>query len=463
LADQDPSDEHVIRRVLAKNILLSILDLSRGTKVVEYRKVLERTQWLKREQILHLQQARLRRLLEHSYENVPYYHRLFKEKGLTPSDIKTVEDLKKLPVLKKTDIRRMPQQLTAGNIPNNEILQRHTGGTTAQPLMFYTTREDLSWGTAAMLRAYGWALYELGEKYASVWGFQADELKNPLFKIKNLIRRQIALLNANDLSEKSMRSFAQKLERFRPQFLRGYSSCIYMLAKYLLAKRISLPDFKAIFTTAEALLPSQRIVIEKVFRCEVYDFYGSHEVPSMASECRKHSGYHIQAENVVMEFIKDGEPVVEGEAGAILVTSLQNYAMPFIRYDIGDTGKPSEEICPCGRGLPLIKSLEGRTYEWFATRDGSLIALKDFGIVFEDLPVRMFQIIQRSYDEILIKIVKDEGYSDKHTDFIINNIAWRDELRKLKIEVETVDSIPSERSGKKRYLISKMPMYDWVT
>jgi len=439
---------------------LPILDLSRGTKVFEYRKILERTQWLKREQILHLQQARLRALLKHSYENVPYYHRLFKERGLTPSDIKTVEDLKKLPILKKTDIRRMSQQLIARNIPKREMIQSHTAGTTAQPLIFYTTREDLSWGRAAMFRAYSWAGYELGEEYALVWGLTADEVKNALFRIKNVIKRQTALLSSLDVSERSIRSFVKRLERFRPQFLRGYSSCIYMLAKYLSAKRISPPNFKAIFTTAETLLPGQRRVIEEAFRCGVYDFYGSCEVSSMASECEEHTGYHVQSENVIIEFVKHGEQVAAGETGAVLVTNLHNHAMPFIRYDIGDTGKPSDEICPCGRGLPLIKSLEGRSNEWFVTGDGSLVALKDFGGIY-NLPVKMFQIIQRSYDEILIKIVKDEGYSDKDTDFIINNMTYY-VFPKLKIKVEIVDSIPPAKSGKKRYLISKMPMYDWV-
>jgi len=460
ISSRIPSDERVIYRVLAKNIVLSIQDLVKGTKVIEYRKILERTQWLKKEQILHLQQGRLRALLKHSYENVPYYHRLFKERGLTPSDIKTVEDLKKLPILRKTAIRRMPQQLTARNIPKRDTVLCQTTGTTAQPLKFYRSREDVSWGRAAMYRAYGWALYELGEKYALIWGFHPEELKDLLFRVNNLFERQIALLNADDLSEKSIRPFVQKLERFRPRFLRGYSSCIYMLAKYLSAKRISPPNFKAIFSTAAILLPSQRRVIEKAFGCEVYDFYGSQEVPSMASECGKHSGYHIQAENVAMEFIKDGEPVAEGETGAILVTSLHNYAMPFIRYDIGDTGKPSDEICPCGRGLPLIKSLEGRTYEWFVTGDGSLIALKDLDVFFEDLPVKMFQIIQRSYDEIIIKIVKDDGYSERDTDFIINNITCFQ--KPVKVEVEIVESIPSARLGKKSNLISKIPTYDWV-
>jgi len=128
--------------------------------------------------------------------------------------------------------------------------------------------------------------------------------------------------------------------------------------------------------------------------------------------------------------------------------------------DIGDTAKPSDETCPCGRGLPMMKSLEGRAYEFFMSSDGSMICLRDFDIFFENLPVKMFQIIQRGYDELLIKIVKDDGYTEEATDFIKKNIVWS--LQKPRIEVEIVDSIPSAKSGKKRYLVSKMPMYDWT-
>lgn len=216
---------------------------------------------------------------------------------------------------------------------------------------------------------------------------------------------------------------------------------------------------KAIFTTSETLLPSQRRLIEKAFGCEVYDEYGCREAGPMACECAEHSAYHVQSENVVVEFVRNCEQVAPGETGAILVTNLHNYAMPLIRYDIGDTGRPSDDACPCGRGLPLINSLEGRRYEYLLTGDGSIMYLKDLDMFFENLPVRMFQVVQNSRDRILIKIVRSYGYSEKDTEFIERNITWGSP--KAKVEVELVDSIPLEKSAKRRYIVNKMPLYGW--
>ncbi len=446
--------------MFVKKPLLAIMDSNRIIKAIKYRKILERTQWLKRKELIHLQRRRLQALLKFAYENVPYYHKLFKSKNLRPSDIKTVEDLRKIPILKKEDIRKNPREFISTSLLHNWMIPCYTRGTTARPLKFFRTKEDFSWCLASRLRAYGWGQYKFGDRIGLVWALESSELKSPYSRLKRIVGNKTLLLNAYDLSEDSIRSSANNIKKHKPHFISGYSSCIYMLAKYIETKGLFSVKLKGIFTTAETLLPSQRGTIEKVFECKVYDQYGSHEISSIASECSKQVGYHIHSENVLVEIVKDGEYAVSGEIGAILVTSLHNLAMPFIRYDIGDTAIRTDESCPCGRGLPMIKSLEGRTYEYFRTSDGSLVGLKDLDIFFEDLPVNMFQILQRSPDEILIKIVKEDNYSEKDTEFIINNIAW--DSRKTKINVEIVDNIPSTKSGKKLYFISKIPTHNWV-
>jgi phenylacetate-CoA ligase len=440
---------------LARNALLPVLDICRRRKVAEYWKILERNQWLKPESLVDFQQKRMRALLKHAYENVPYYHRIFKSRGLHPCEISKLEDLKKLPILKKTLISSRPDELTARNLSKREIIARYTSGTTAEPLRFYTTCEGISWGTAAWLRAYSWGGYELGDKYAVIRAFWAFELKNPFLRIINLLLRRNVLLNAYGLSTMAIQTSANKMQTLRPQFLMGYSWGIHMLADYFLTKGIRPPQLQAIFTSAETTLPSRRRVIEKAFGCEVYDVYGSREFSTIASECERHSGYHIQSENILLEFIKDGESVGPGETGAILVTDLHNYAMPFIRYEIGDAGKVSEDPCPCGRGLPLLESLEGRNYEFLVTGDGSILYLRDLDTVFEGLPVKMFQIVQSTLDDILVNVVAADGYSEKDTEFIKRNIAWNP-LKTTHIEVRTVKSIVSERSGKKPYLINRL-------
>jgi phenylacetate-CoA ligase len=440
---------------LARNALLPVLDICRSRKVAEYWKILERNQWLKPESLVDFQQKRMRALLKHAYENVPYYHNIFNALGLHPSEISKLEDLKKLPILKKAPISSSANELTARNLSKREIVPRYTSGTTAAPLRFYTTNEGISWGTAAWLRAYSWGGYKLGDKHSVIRAFSASELKNPSLRIINLLLRRNVLLNAYGVSTTSIQASARKMQTLRPQFLMGYSWGIHMLADYFMTEGIRPPQLQAIFTSAETTLPSRRIVIEKTFGCEVYDVYGSREFSTIASECERHSGYHIQSENVLLEFIKDGESVGPGETGAILVTDLHNYAMPFIRYEIGDVGKICEDPCPCGRCLPLFESLEGRNYEFFVTSDGSILYLRDLDTVFEELPVKMFQIIQRTLDDILINVVAADGYSEKDAEFIKRNIAWNPR-KTTNIEVRKVESIVSERSGKKPYLINRL-------
>jgi phenylacetate-CoA ligase len=440
---------------LAKNVLLPVLDMCRRRKVAECWKILERNQWLKPESLVDFQQKRMRALLKHAYENVPYYHRMFKSRGVHPCEISKLEDLKKLPILKRAPLSSGPDALMARNLSKRELIARYTSGTTAAPLRFYTTSESISWGTAAWLRAYSWGGYELGDKYAVIRAFSAFELRNPFFRIINLLLRRNVLINGYDVSTKLIQLSARKMQTLRPQFLMGYSLALHLLADYFLTEGIRPPQLQAIFTGAEPTLPSRRRVIEKAFGCEVYDVYGSREFSTIASECERHSGYHIQSENVLLEVIKDGESVGPGETGTILVTDLHNYAMPFIRYEIGDAGRISEDPCLCGRCLPLLESLEGRNYEFFVTSDGSILYLRDLDTVFEGLPVKMFQVVQRTLDDILINVVAADGYSEKDTEFIKRNIAWNPR-ETTNIEVRTVESIISGPSGKKPYLINRL-------
>ena len=400
-------------------------------------------------------------LLKYAYENVPYYAQLFRENNLKPTDIRTVKDIKKLPILSRTTIGSLPQQFMS-NISGREIIPMRTNGTTATPLKFYRTKEDISWGESAWLRAYSWGSCGFGDKYVEFPAFQTDdERMSTLFRLKSIIERRKILLNIHDLSEESLISSLYKIISIKPQFVIGYSSWIYLLTKYLLREGISPPILKAIFASAETLMTYQKRAIENAFACQVYDAYAAREFSLIASECGEHSGHHVQAENVLIEFVKDGEEVAPGETGAMLITNLHNYAMPFIRYHIGDTGKPSDEVCSCGRGLPLIQSLEGRTRgEFIRTSDGSLVSLKDLDTVFENVPVKMFQIVQVDYDRIVVKIIKDEGYSEKDTNMIVKNIAYGSP--KLKVDVEIVESIPATRSGKRNYIVSKMPIHEWM-
>jgi phenylacetate-CoA ligase len=335
-----------------------------------------------------------------------------------------------------------------------EMVAGSTGGSTGKPLRFYRTRESGNWSSAAELRAYGWSGFRFGDKQALIWGSPIDLSKwiSLRGRIWNSVTRTL-ILDACSMSETSMRKFARKLAWFKPKVIRGYASGVYIFAKFLESERINLEP-AAVITSAETLFHHQRAKIEDVFGCDVYDFYGSREVPSMASECSEKSGYHISSENVLLEFVKDHEQVVANETGAILVTDLTNYAMPFIRYQNGDMGKPLDEPCQCGRGLSLMGALEGRITDVIVTRDGKSVSSPVFTLVFKDLQhVKEFQVIQESRERIKVKIVKRSQYSEEDSNCIINGIK-KIAGENMQIDIEFVTSIPPTRSGKRRIVIS---------
>jgi len=437
--------------------LYSKLRFLKNPKLGEETTFLQKTQWFKREEILDIQRKRLRSLIKHAYENVPYYHALFKERDLRPEDIKTVEDLNKLPTLTKNDIRNNSSDIIAKNFLRSQMISYSTGGTTGEPLQFCVTKEYENAAYAAELRAYGWAGYKLGDKYALLWGSPRDirELEKLRSKIENFFARCV-ILDAFEMSKESMRTFAYRLKEFKPKIIRGYTSPVYLFAKYLLLEGIDSIRPNAVITAAETLFDHERQTIQEAFNCEVYDFYGAREAATLSSECSEHSGYHINAENYVLEFLKEGEYAAPGETGIILVTNLRNYVMPFIRYEIGDLGKPSDEACPCGRGLPLMKSIEGRTIDFLVASDGRLI----FGgpiLIFKDLPVNQFQVVQETREKVIIKIVIGRTYSEEVTGYVLNEM-HKYLGKKMRIDIEIVDSIPPTKSGKRRHVISKVPI-----
>ena len=444
-------------RLLSKYVLIPLLEKRANGSTSKCQKELERTQWLPRDELKQLQEARLQRLLKHAYKNVPYYQSLFDEEGLKPGDIRTTEDLRKLPILTKDNVRRNFNELVAQNYDKNQMKIASTGGTTGEPLKFYVPRDrGQSWG--ALWRGLHWYGFEPGDKWAEIWShpFKETILTNMSQKLSQLLRRFI-FLSAFELTEGQMQLFAYRIKKFKPRYLIAYPSAAYILAEYIKQQSIDITSLRVVVTTAEKLYDYERETIKETFGCDVFEYYGGGEVLSMAYECPEHHGLHISAENVILEIVRDdGQPSHPGEMGRIVVTDLNNYAMPFIRYENGDLGILSAIDCPCGRGLPLLESVEGRIADVIVTKDG-FISSPILTTIFKNLRVRQYQITQESGEEIFIKIMKGEGYSQEDTDYIVNTMHQYvgDDMR---IQIQFVDSIPLTMAGKRRVVISKVPL-----
>ena len=427
-------------------------DKLEGRRVYACQRYLEKTQWLNKADLQKLQFKRFKRLLIHAYENVPHYHRCYEKANFHPRNFNSFDDLPKIPILEKSTIRLELDTMLPRNVSKNKLICGRTSGTTAFPVKFYRGKTDLSWAIGAELRGYSWAGYKAGDKLGLFWAYPLERARNFKFKLKELLKRR-RLLNVANLSEESMDRFAAILHRFKPSFIRGYTHSLNLFAAYLLQNDRFSINPRAIFTVSSTLFPHYRKAIEKAFNCKVHDYYGSNEVGYIAAQCGEHEGLHVSEENIFLEIVDDGEPVNAGEEGEVLVTNLHSYNMPFIRYNIGDSGKMLTDACSCGRELSLM-TLEGRNYEYFMNSDGSFTSLRDFATVFEDLPISEFQVVQESLDLIVIKIVAAPGYTDEHTRFIEKNIRLRGSAE---IRVELVNSNPHAGLGKPRYLVSRIP------
>ena len=449
----------MIYQKILRDIVYPIRQIRRpkDERIFEVLGLLEKTQWWSPSELEHFQQKRLQTLIKHAYENVPYYHKIFKELDLKPQDIKNSDDLQKLPILTKEHIRNNLDDLTARNYSKQELIPSATGGSTGEPMRFFIDTEWGVWNMAAAYREWGWAGYNIGDKIAYLWGAPQDlshqaELKT---KISDLMHRRI-MLDAFNMTEKTLDEYVRILRKFKPKVINAYAPAIYLMAHYIEKRGIDDMRPNAILTSCEMLFDYQRESIERAFGCEVFDYYSGRDTTLQAGECPEHSGYHLAIETGVVEFVKDDEHVAPGELGEIVITDLSNYAMPFIRYEIGDLGVPSDETCPCGRRLPLMKSIEGRTTDILRRTDGGYISSPGLTVVIKDFEnIRQIQIIQKTKDFVILKVVKGKKYTDEDAE-LLKAVMKRYLGDGMNIEISFVESIPLTRSGKYRFTISEV-------
>ncbi len=446
---------------LFKKVIYPLIEIRKPSKVriLPVLNFLRETQWWSFSNLKELQQNRLVSLIKHAYEDVPYYHKIFIKLKLKPDDIKSPDGLQKLPILTKEDIKNNFDNLIARNYPKEKLIPSSTSGSTGEPMRFFVDKECHAWNMAAAYREWRWAGYNLGDKMAYLWGAPQDlSLQGTLkAKINNSLFRTI-YLDAYNMSKESMDRYIKVLRKFKPKIINAYASAIYLMAQYIEKKGIDDIRPNAVLTSCEMLFDYQREIISRVFGCEVLDYYSGRDTTLHVGECPEHSGYHLAIENAVVEFVKNNKHVLPGELGKIIITDLCNYAMPFIRYEIGDLGVPLNEMCPCGRGLPLMKSIEGRATDILRRSDGGYIASPGLTVVVKDFKnIKQIQIIQRTRGEVTLKVVKGENYTYKDSE-LLKRVMKRYLGDEMGIKVSFVESIPRTRSGKYRFAISEIPV-----
>ncbi len=427
-----------------------------GLKLLPY---LEKTQWLPQSELLDLQWQRIGELLEHAFEHVPYYADVRRSIVLDPRSFTRDRSLDRLPLLGRSTIIQRLDRLRATNIPHDRFVPNGTGGSTGEPLRFFDDHTASGWLDAAVWRSHRWCDVDVGDRCCYLWGANFD-----LTRFQGLSGRMrsralnLLMLPAWKLGTATSDTFWKKVVDFRPKLLVAYSGAIYNWARLLGDDQEPIPDLRAIIVSAETLHDEWRAVIERCFKVPVYNRYGGRDIKFIAQECPKRKGLHINAENVFVEIVKDGRSVAPGEIGEVVVTRLDNFAMPFIRYRSGDLGVMASSACECGRSLPLLQKIEGRIQDTIVTEDGRIVSGPFFAHMMKDCPdVKEFQVHQLALDQLLIQVVLHD-----HTSFSsrsrIQRLVQEYLGHSVMIGFDLRDSIPLTGSGKRRVIVSHLSL-----
>jgi phenylacetate-CoA ligase len=422
---------------------------------------LQESQWWSREQLEEYQLVQLSKLLQHVYENVPYYRRIFDERGLKPKDIQDFNDLQQLPYLTKEIVQNNLPDLVAQNFSQSKLQYATTGGSTGIPLGFYREKGVSSakeW--AFMLSQWNRIGFKNDDRCVVLRGAVVQSVSKYKFWEYDPLNKSL-ILSSYHMTDENLPKYIEKIREFKPKFIRAYPSTITILARFVEENNIaSFSSIKAILCSSENLYSWQRELLETVFQCRVYSWYGHAEQAVLAGECEHSTYYHIFSEYGIVELIgKDGKPMKqEDELGEVVATGLFNFACPLIRYRTMDLATLANTKCKCGRNYPLLKKVEGRLQELIITGTGRLISMTAMNMhsdVFDN--VKQFQFYQEKKGEVIFNIVKKDTYTERDTKYI------RSELYKklgddVNVIIRFVDDIPRTQSGKYRFLIQKLPI-----
>jgi phenylacetate-CoA ligase len=420
---------------------------------------LKRSQWLTAQQIREIQERKLRELIHQAYYHVAYYRDVFDQLGLTPADIRSIEDLQKLPLLDKTTVRsHLYFDLLSDNHDKRKMLKITTSGSTGEPFVCYADKYQLEMRWAATLRSMEWAGYRFGDRQARLWhqtiGMSVGQAIRE--RIDGLLSRRM-FIPAYEMSDKNLPHSLARLKKFNPVLIDGYAESFDFLAHYIKHRGLQGVTPKGIISSAQVLPEQSRAVIESAFGCPVFDKYGSREFSGIAYQCEGDRSHLVVAENYIVEILKDGRPAKPGEVGEVVITDLNNRCMPFVRYRVGDLAVAieSDAPSPCGRGLPRIGRVEGRAQAVVIGANGNYLPGTFFMHYFKDFDyvVRKFQIIQDRLGHITLKIVKADRFSDQAFDEILQGLR-RYVGTEMEIDVDFVDFIAMVRTGKHQATIS---------
>ncbi|MBV5266931.1 MAG: phenylacetate--CoA ligase family protein, partial [Burkholderiaceae bacterium] len=340
-------------------------------------------------------------------------------------DLSDPDVLASIPILTKKEINENRDDMIAQNGVGGRLIANSTSGSTGEALYFFTDMRSSAWRRAVFILNPEWVGIQFGDRMASLWGaaMDIDKLKNIRGRIHRCLNNYI-ILSSYDLSQKSLKKYIELMNQFCPILLISYPGPLTELAEFMIAKGFHIPSVHAIISSAETLHPWQKETAERAFNCHVYNRYGCREFGDIAHECERRKGLHINAHRVFLEILDENiRPCKPGVTGEFVITDLDNYGMPLIRYKIGDCGAYSNQVCSCGRGLPLLEGVEGRSIDIIHAPNGNRIGGTFWTLLLRSRPgIAAFQIIQEEIGGISVKYVRDRAVLDMPLTYFVKKI-----------------------------------------
>ena len=447
-----------MHRWLVWNVFMPLHERLKGHPSFRILKEMEAADHLDGAEMLDLRADKLRRLIQYVHENVPYVRGIMDQAGLRVSDIQCPEDLRKLPLMRKADVRANREAMRSRIA--GKLTPFSTGGSTGEPLLYDLPKERIASWIACRQRAMRWYGLSAGDKEYAIWGSPVEVTRQD--RIRSLRDRLLAtkLLSAFEMSESVMSGYLDLLAKSDCRTIMAYPSSLYLLCLHAQKEGRTLrgAGIKCAFVTGEILFPHQRQLIAETLNCPVGNGYGGRDSGFVSHECPR-GEMHIMADASIVETIdSEGRPMPEGEPGEIVVTDLYSREVPFIRYATGDVGALTTRKCACGRSLPLLEKIQGRTTDFIVAPDGAILhALSVIYIVREIDGVEQFRIRQKALDRFHVQLVCNDRFRPESEARIREGLRQRLKAP-VEVTVEYVSTLPPEKSGKFRHVISEVPL-----
>ncbi|MCZ6799666.1 MAG: hypothetical protein O7F12_04185 [Nitrospirae bacterium] len=414
-----------------------------------------------------IQEDRLIKLLRHAWENTDYYREVLSACGVVRDGVVNLTKFEDVPLLTKDILHQQHTRLKAKKLPSDrKAYINRTGGSTGQPTEFWQDTYYDAVNIADKLYYFETMGKEIGDPEMKIWGSPRDLVTDTSgwsAPLRNFLYNR-DVQTCSRLSDAGIERIIRNINEFRPKIIWGYIDGMYAISDYVLRHEKTLHRPAAIFCGGGTVFPSMADMIENAFHCPVTNFYGSREMGAVACQCRGFSHLHIASHSHRVEVLDaEGMPVVEQD-GDLVITSTTNYAMPFIRYRVGDRAQLTATHCPCGRGFPLLGSVSGRHMESLIGPNGELISpiylITMIGVSVQAGLIRKFQIVQDDYTHVTFKAIVNPEASRDHVQEIVDEICRKIEGLMGKGCIATpsfVEDIPPQASGKYLYTICNIP------